>query len=263
MGMPIRRAKLAGILAGCAATILLAVFLTRALLIAGLAREARLPGYPYPKAIDRLSGFHGKRATAALLSVAVDDEILDENRAAAMRALLRRSGREISVALAAELRPDEDLYLREAVSDVLSQRECGSECEKFILEYLERRSWGEKTGEENLDPRLIDPREAELERRLRSILLTDPERLRSVLAERFGIRKKSRTPSLFAIKLIATLNLKSSCSELQSTHEELQQLHARNQELLSELTGVEQQLSCPKSTDGEPRAEDHNLINRP
>ncbi len=244
MNAPSRRALQAGLALIGTATLIVIFYSARIRTIDKLARGALRPEYPRPTTVDRLASYRGVYATRALLSIAMNDQAPDDNSAAAIRALGRRSDREISPALATKLRPDVDLFLRGVVSEVISTRECGSGCMESILEYLQRRFWGEKTGEENLDEHVVDPSEVQLEQSLRAILMSHPLQLRTLLAQRFGLRNGSRAPSPFAIDLVSRLGLKSSCADLHSSHAELEKFRARNIELLNDLAAAEQRLAC-------------------
>ena len=109
--------------------------------------HAALEKKPDPTAVKRLAGYSGQRASDLLLVVASGAQT-QENRLAALQALVDRKDAARVSRLSALLVPPESFAMRQALANAIYQTGCSPECVRNIL-YFEERMWrGDRPSEE-------------------------------------------------------------------------------------------------------------------
>ncbi len=109
--------------------------------------HAALEKKPDATAVKRLAGYSGQRASELLLVVA-SGAPTQENRLAALQALVDRKDAVRVSRLSELLLPPESFAMRQALANAIYQTGCSPECVRNIL-YFEERMWrGDRPSEE-------------------------------------------------------------------------------------------------------------------
>ena len=142
------------------------------------------------------------------------------------------------------LKVNENLSMREAISEALQKLPCDHECIEYVLRYLERRWFGERGPEENIGETNGFAKENNaIEHNLR-LVLSNSSQTMQVLADQYGLDMRSVAPSTFGISLATSLGLKSICPQLQSSQQELTDMRSSNHILLQLLSDARAKLGC-------------------
>src|SRR5271169_2837687 len=184
--------------------------------IDALARAA-LDKKPDVEAVKRLASYSGQRASELLL-VVVSGAPTQENRLAALQALVDRKDAVRVSRLSEMLLPPESLAVRQAVANAIYQTGCSPECVRNIL-YFEERMWrGDRPSEEiqpNPPPTLSE-KEQELQTALDEVLRKNKPALGVVLERAYGLA--GSFPSPFATDTVSRLGITEACPLLMRTY---------------------------------------------
>src|SRR5271167_1194139 len=184
--------------------------------IDALARSA-LGSKPDVSVVKRLASYSGQRASELLLVVA-SGAPTQENRLAALQALVDRKDA-ARVSRASELLlPPESFAMRQALASAIYQTGCSPECVRNIL-YFEERMWrGDRPSEETQakPPTGLSEKEQELQTALDEILRKNKPALGAVLEEVYGLA--SPFPSPFAVQTVSRLGITEACPLLMRTY---------------------------------------------
>jgi hypothetical protein len=184
--------------------------------IDALARAA-LDKKPDVEAVKRLASYSGQRASELLL-VVVSGAPTQENRLAALQALVDRKDAARVSRLSELLLPPESFAVRQALANAIYQTGCSPECVRNIL-YFEERMWrGDRPSEEAEanPPAELAEKEKELQSALDEILRKNKAALGVMLQRVHGLA--GPFPSPFAIEMVARLGLTEACPLLMRTY---------------------------------------------
>jgi hypothetical protein len=168
--------------------------------------------------LTELARFRGWEAEELLLRVASPKaRFFDHRQELAVQFLAKGKDPLVAERLSEYLKPQTALSLRSAVSKALQEMECDLTCTRSVLHYLERMSWGELNFEEAFehDPNLrsiLRPEQDQVVNNLHQVLWKDQGVTIEVLTQDYGLG--SDYPSRFALRLVASLKLKSACPAL-------------------------------------------------
>ncbi len=179
--------------------------------------HAALEKKPDPTAVKRLAGYSGQRASELLLVVA-SGAPTQENRLAALQALVARKDAARMSRLSALLVPPESFAMRQALANAIYQTGCSPECVRNIL-YFEERMWrGDRPSEETQakPPAGLSEKEQELQTALDEILRKNKPALGAVLEGVYGLA--SSFPSPFATEIVSRLGITEACPLLMRTY---------------------------------------------
>src|SRR5271165_4705343 len=177
--------------------------------IDALARAA-LDKKPDPTAVKRLAGYSGQRAGELLLVVA-SGAPTQENRLAALQALVDRKDAVRVSRLSDLLLPPESFAVRQGLANAIYQTGCTPECVRNIL-YFEERMWrGDRMSEETTanPPAGLSENELELRTALDEILRKNKPALGVMLERSYGLA--GSFPSPFATETVARLGITEAC----------------------------------------------------
>jgi len=184
--------------------------------IDALAHSA-LEQRPDPTAVKRLAGYSGQRASELLLFVA-SGAPTQENRLAALQALVDRKDAVRVSRLSELLLPPENLAMRQALANAIYQTGCSPECVRNIL-YFEERMWrGDRPSEviQATPPAVLSEKEQELQTALDEILRKNKPALGVVLERVYGLA--GSFPSPFATDTVSRLGITEACPLLMRTY---------------------------------------------
>ena len=184
--------------------------------IDALARVA-MGGKSDPSVVSKLASYRGERS-AELLLVIAGAPVPQENRIAAIDALVDRKDVSLVSRLSALLVPPEPLAIRQAIARAVYATGCSPECLKNVLYFEERMSNGARPAEyvQADPPRTMSPAEQELQGLLDEILKKNNSSLGLVLSQVYGL--STDFPSSFAIQTVERLNLREACPALMHTY---------------------------------------------
>jgi hypothetical protein len=172
---------------------------------------------PDTTAVKRLAGYSGQRASELLLVVASGAQT-QENRLAALQALVARKDAARVSRLSELLLPPESFAMRQAIANAIYQTGCTPECVRNILYFQERMWRGDRPAEEiRPDPPAgLSEKELELQTALDEILRKNKQALGIMLERSYGIA--GSFPSPFAIDTINRLGITEACPLLMRTY---------------------------------------------
>jgi len=172
---------------------------------------------PDTTAVKRLAGYSGQRASELLLVVASGAQT-QENRLAALQALVARKDAVRVSRLSELLLPPESFAMRQAIANAIYQTGCTPECVRNILYFQERMWRGDRPAEEiRPDPPAgLSEKELELQTALDEILRKNKQALGIMLERSYGIA--GSFPSPFAIDTINRLGITEACPLLMRTY---------------------------------------------
>jgi hypothetical protein len=172
---------------------------------------------PDTTAVKRLAGYSGQRAGELLLVVASGAQT-QENRLAALQALVARKDAVRVSRLSELLLPPESFAMRQAIANAIYQTGCTPECVRNILYFQERMWRGDRPAEEiRPDPPAgLSEKELELQTALDEILRKNKQALGIMLERSYGIA--GSFPSPFAIDTINRLGITEACPLLMRTY---------------------------------------------
>ena len=172
---------------------------------------------PDTTAVKRLAGYSGQRASELLLVVASGAQT-QENRLAALQALVARKDAARVSRLSELLLPPESFAVRQAIANAIYQTGCTPECVRNILYFQERMWRGDRPAEEiRPDPPAgLSEKELELQTALDEILRKNKQALGIMLERSYGIA--GSFPSPFAIDTINRLGITEACPLLMRTY---------------------------------------------
>lgn len=179
--------------------------------------HAALEKKPDPTAVKRLAGYSGQRASELLLVVA-SGAPTQENRLAALQALVDRKDAIRVSRLSEMLLPPESLVVRQALANAIYQTDCSPECVRNILYFQERMWRGDRPSEETAanPPAGLSEKEQELQTALDEILRKHKSGLGAVLERVYGLA--GSFPSPFATETISRLGITEACPLLMRTY---------------------------------------------
>src|SRR5271165_66276 len=184
--------------------------------IDALARAA-LDKKPDVEAVKRLASYSGQRAGELLLVVA-SGAPTQENRLAALQALVDRKDAARVSRLSELLLPPESFAVRQALANAIYQTGCSPDCVRNIL-YFEERMWrGDRPAEETEanPPAGLPEKEKELQTALDEILRKNKPALGVMLERVYGLARPF--PSPFAVEMVTRLGLAEACPLLMRTY---------------------------------------------
>jgi hypothetical protein len=184
--------------------------------IDALARSA-LGNKPDVDTVKRLSTYSGARASERLFVIA-SAAPEQENRLAALQALVIRKDAVRVSALSELLLPTESLPMRQAIANAIYQTACSPECVKNILYYEERIWRGDRPAEltDANPPAGLPEKEKELQTALDEILRKNKPALGAVLEKIYGLA--GPFPSPFGIEVVTRLGITEACPLLMRTY---------------------------------------------
>ena len=168
-------------------------------------------------AVNRLAGYSGQRA-AELLLVVVSGAPTQENRLAALQALVARKDAARVSRLSELLLPPEDFAVRQALANAIYQTGCSPECVRNVLYFQERMWRGDRPAEETqaTPPAGLSEKETELRTALDEILRKNKPVVGVMLERMYGLA--GSFPSPFAIEVVTRLGLTEACPALMRTY---------------------------------------------
>lgn len=181
-----------------------------------LARAA-VDKKPDATAVKRLASYSGQRAGELLLAVAAGAQT-QENRLAALQALVDRKDAVRVSRLSDLLLPPESFAVRQGLANAIYQTGCTPECVRNIL-YFEERMWrGDRMSEETTanPPAGLSENELELRTALDEILRKNKPALGVMLERSYGLA--GSFPSPFATETVARLGITEACPLLMRTY---------------------------------------------
>jgi len=184
--------------------------------IDALARSA-VGSKPDVNAVKRLASYSGQRAGDRLFVIA-SAAPTQENRLAALQALVARKDAVHVSALSELLLPTESLAMRQAIANAVYQTGCSPECVKNVLYYEERIWRGDRPSEitdANPAPGLSE-QEKELQTALDETLRKNKPALGAVLEKIYGLA--GPFPSPFSIETVTRLGITEACPVLMRTY---------------------------------------------
>jgi len=172
---------------------------------------------PDTTAVKRLAGYSGQRASELLLVVASGAQT-QENRLAALQALVARKDAARVSRLSELLLPPESFAVRQAIANAIYQTGCTPECVRNILYFQERMWRGDRPSEETRPdpPAGLSEKELELQTALDEILRKNKQALGIMLERSYGLA--GSFPSPFAIDTITRLGITEACPLLMRTY---------------------------------------------
>ncbi|HVP54305.1 MAG TPA: hypothetical protein VMU45_04855 [Candidatus Eisenbacteria bacterium] len=184
--------------------------------IDALARSA-LGNKPDVNTVKRLASYSGQRSGELLLVVA-SGAPTQENRLAALQALVDRKDAARVSRLSELLLPTESFAMRQAVANAIYQTGCSVECVRNILYYEERIWRGDRPSEvtDANPPPGLSQKEKELQTALDEILRKNKAALGAVLERTYGLA--GSFPSPFAIEVVTRLGITEACPLLMRTY---------------------------------------------
>jgi len=170
-----------------------------------------------PAMVSKLASYRGARSAELLLVVATAAPA-EQNRIAAIHALVDRKAAPLVSQLSEMLLPQESLAVRQAVARALYISGCSPECIKNILYFDERMAGGARPSEDvQADPpRTLSLPEQELQSLLDEVLKRNKAALGLVLGKVYGL--STEFPSSFAIQIVERLEVKEACPALVHTY---------------------------------------------
>ncbi len=204
--------------------------------------HAAMAGNANPSIVSKLGSYHGQRPSDLLLVIA-GGPAPEQNRIAAIHALVNRKDASFVARLSALLVPPEPLAVRQAIAQALSSSGCPPECLKNVLSFQERMANGARPAEDTQadPPRTLSPVEQELQSVLDEVLRKNKAALEVVLSQVYGLT--TNFPSSFAIQTVERLNMKESCPTLIHTYLNPND-NVRNSPEYQEVTQAVQILQC-------------------
>lgn len=195
-----------------------------------------------PSIVGKLASYRGQRSADLLLLIA-GGPAPQQNRIAAIHALVARKDASLVSRLSALLVPPEPLEVRQAIAHALSSTECSPECIKNVLYFEERMSNGARPAEDvqSDPPRTMSQPEQELQSLLDEVLRKNQAALEVVLAQVYGLT--TDFPSSFAIQTVERLNFKEACPTLIHTYLNVND-NVRNSPEYQEVVQAVQILQC-------------------
>jgi hypothetical protein len=193
--------------------------------------------------VGKLASYRGTRSADLLLLVA-GAAPAQENRIAAIHALVERKDAPLVARLSEMLLPQEPFAVRAEVARALFTTGCPTECLKNVLYYEERMAGGARPAEEvQADPpRTLSPPELELQKVLDEVLKKNKTALGLVLIKVYGLM--TEFPSSFAIQTVERLELKEACPALIHTYLSVDD-QVRSSPEYQEVTQAVTILDCP------------------
>jgi hypothetical protein len=187
----------------------------RNLRIDALGRAA-MYGNGNPTIVAKLASYGGERSADLLLIIA-GGPATEENRLAAIHALVERKDVSLVSRLSALLVPPEPLAVRQAIAQALHSTGCSPECMKNVLYYEERISNGARPAEavQATPPRTLSKQEQDLQAMLDEVLRKNKAALGIVLGQVYGLN--TNFPSSFAIQTVERLDVREACPPLLRT----------------------------------------------
>lgn len=170
-----------------------------------------------PAVVNKLASYRGTRAAELLLVIAASAPT-QENRIAAIQALVDRKAGPLVWRLSEMLVPPESLAIRKQVADALYKSGCSPECVKNVLYYQEAMADGARPSEDvQADPptKLSEP-EQELRTALDEVLKKNKGSVGIVLTKVYGLA--TDFPSPFAVQTVQRLDLREACPLLMHTY---------------------------------------------
>ena len=167
--------------------------------------------------VKRLASYSGQRS-AELLLVVASGAPAQENRLAAVQALVDRKDAPRVSRLSELLLPPESFAVRQAVANAIYLTGCSPECVRNILYFQERMWRGDRPAEEtqaNPQPGLSE-KEQGLQTALDEILRKNKPALGLVLERVYGLA--GLFPSPFAVETISRLGITEACPVLMRTY---------------------------------------------
>lgn len=167
--------------------------------------------------VERLASYSGQRPGELLLLVASGAQA-QENRLAALQALVNRKDAARVSRLSELMLPTESLAIRQAVANAIYQTGCSLECVRNLL-YFEERMWrGDRPAEEAAanPPAGLSEKERELQTSLDEILRKNKPALGAVLERIYGLA--GPFPSTFAVETVTRLGITEACPLLMRTY---------------------------------------------
>jgi len=167
--------------------------------------------------VKRLASYSGQRASDLLVLVASGAQN-QENRQAAIQALVDRKDAARVSHLSELLLPTESFAMRQAIANAIYQTGCSVECVKNILYYEERMWRGDRPSEETgaNTPAKLSEKEIELQTALDEILRKNKPALGAVLERTYGLA--GPFPSPFAVETVSRLGITEACPLLMRTY---------------------------------------------
>jgi hypothetical protein len=167
--------------------------------------------------VKRLASYSGNRAGELLLVVA-SGAASQENRLAALQALVNRKDAARVSRLSELLLPTETVPMRQAIAKAIYQTGCSPECVKNILYYDERIWHGDRPSEvtDANPPPGLSEQEKELQTALDEILRKNKPALGAVLEKIYGLA--GPFPSPFSIEVVTRLGITEACPLLMRTY---------------------------------------------
>jgi hypothetical protein len=195
-----------------------------------------------PAIVGKLASYRGARSADLLLLIA-GAAPTEENRIAAIHALVNRKAAPLVSRLSELLLPQEPLALRQQVAHALYISGCPTECIKNVL-YFEERMWHGARAAEDVQadpPKSMSEPERQLQDALDAVLMKNKSALGPVLAQVYGLT--TDFPSSFAIQLVERLDLKEACPALVHTYLSVND-QVRNSPEYQEVSQAVQILQC-------------------
>jgi hypothetical protein len=184
--------------------------------IDALARAA-LGNKPDVNTVKRLASYSGQRSSELLLVLA-SGAPTQENRLAALQALVDRKDAARVSRMSELLLPTESFTMRQAVANAIYETGCSVECVRNILYYEERMWRGDRPAEETEanPPAGLSEKEKELQTALDEILRKNKPALGAVLERTYGLA--GPFPSPFAVETVTRLGITEACPLLMRTY---------------------------------------------
>ena len=184
--------------------------------IDALARSA-VGQKPDVNVVKRLGSYSGQRAGELLLVVA-SSAPTQENRLAALQALVDRKDAARASRLSELLLPPESFAVRQALANAIYQTGCSPECVRNILYFQERMWRGDRASEETQanPPQGLSEKEQELQTALDEILRKNKPALGIMLDRVYGLAGSFPTP--FAVETVTRLGITEACPALMRTY---------------------------------------------
>lgn len=167
--------------------------------------------------VKKLASYRGVRSAEMLFVVAAGAPT-QENRIAAIQALVDKKAGPLVSRLSELLVPPESLAIRKEIATALYKAGCSPECVKNVLYFQESMWHGARPAEDvQADPptKLSDP-EKDLQGALDEVLKRNKAGVGLVLTKVYGLA--TDFPSPFAIETIERLDLREACPLLVHTY---------------------------------------------
>jgi hypothetical protein len=169
-----------------------------------------------PQIVNKLASYRGTRSAELLLTVA-SAAPEQQNRIAAIHALVERKDAAMVARLSELLLPQQPLAIRVEIARALYATGCPPECVKNVLYFEERMTNGARPSEDVSaePPRSLSQPERELQNMLDEVIKKNKAALGLVLSKVYGLN--TNFPSSLAIDLVERLNIKEACPALVHT----------------------------------------------